>query len=149
MGRYYLKSHNRHIPADPNVSAEGGAGAEIPLQPLVQPMEVQGGAEIHLQLLEDPTVEQTLLSGEWDKVPVTQVLCFAAQGDHSCNHSFTHSLYAKDEQLTSYWTVTERIQDEEIKSTLRKFVDDTKMNGPVDAPEGWDANQRDLDSLRK
>lgn len=39
--------------------------------------------------------------------------------------------------------------DEEIKSTLRKFVDDTKMNGPVDTPEGWDANQRDLDSLRK
>ena len=56
------------------VSEEGGgggapgAGAEIPLQPggktMVrqavprQPMEVHGGADLHLQPMEDPTPEQ-------------------------------------------------------------------------------------------
>ncbi|GAB0207708.1 epimerase family protein SDR39U1 [Grus japonensis] len=52
------------------LSAEGegggapGARAKIPLQPVVrqavplQPMEVNGGADIHLQPMEDPTPEQ-------------------------------------------------------------------------------------------
>ncbi|GAB0181865.1 acid sphingomyelinase-like phosphodiesterase 3b [Grus japonensis] len=60
--------------ADTQVSAEGGAGgapgagAEIPLQPMektmvrqavpLQPMEVDGGADVHLQPMEDPTPEQ-------------------------------------------------------------------------------------------
>ena len=60
--------------ADTKVSEEGGGGgapgarAEIPLQPMVktmvrqavplQPMEVNGGADIHLQHMEDPTWEQ-------------------------------------------------------------------------------------------
>ena len=64
----------RNNPADPQVSEEGGgggapgAGAEIPLQPVVktmvrqavplQPMEVHGGADIHLQPVEDPMPEQ-------------------------------------------------------------------------------------------
>ncbi|GAB0207612.1 acid sphingomyelinase-like phosphodiesterase 3b [Grus japonensis] len=59
---------------DTKVSEEGegggapGAGAEIPLQPVVktmvrqaiplQPMEVHGGADIHLQPVEDPMPEQ-------------------------------------------------------------------------------------------
>ena len=64
----------RHSCADTKVSEkEGaggapGAGAEIPLQPMektmvrqagpLQPMEVHGGADIHLQLREDPTPDQ-------------------------------------------------------------------------------------------
>ena len=59
--------------ADTKVNEEGwgggapGAGAEIPLQPVVQPMvrqlcpapmEVHGGADLHLQPMEDPTLEQ-------------------------------------------------------------------------------------------
>ena len=60
--------------ADTKAREEGGgggapgAGAEIPLQPMVktmvrqavplQPMEVHGGADIHLQPMEDPTPEQ-------------------------------------------------------------------------------------------
>ena len=64
----------RNSPAATKVSEEGGGGgapgarAEIPLQPLVktmvrqavplQPMEVNGGADIHLQPVEDPTPEQ-------------------------------------------------------------------------------------------
>ena len=46
--------------ADTKVREEGGGGgapgarAEIPLQP----MEVNGGADIHLQPVEDPTPEQ-------------------------------------------------------------------------------------------
>ena len=64
----------RNSSADTKVSEEGGgggapgAGAEIPLQPIVktmvrqavplQPMEVHGGADIHLQPVEDPTPEQ-------------------------------------------------------------------------------------------
>ena len=59
--------------ADTKVSEEGGGGgapgtrAEIPLQPVVktmvrqavplQPMEVNGGADIHLQPEEDPMPE--------------------------------------------------------------------------------------------
>ncbi|GAB0183117.1 hypothetical protein GRJ2_000777000 [Grus japonensis] len=65
----------RNNSADTKVSAEGGGGgapgarAEIPLQQPVektmvrqavplQPMEVNGGADIHLQPMEDPTPEQ-------------------------------------------------------------------------------------------
>ena len=64
----------RNNSADTKVSEEGGgggapgAGAEIPLQPLVktmvrqavplQPMEVLGGADIYLQCVEDPMLDQ-------------------------------------------------------------------------------------------
>ncbi|GAB0181460.1 acid sphingomyelinase-like phosphodiesterase 3b [Grus japonensis] len=64
----------RNNSADTKVSAEGGGGgapdarAEIPLQPMektmvrqavpLQPMEDVGGADIHVQPMEDPTPEQ-------------------------------------------------------------------------------------------
>ncbi|GAB0181367.1 epimerase family protein SDR39U1 [Grus japonensis] len=64
----------RNNSADTKVGAEGGGGgaqgtrAEIPLQPMektmvrqavpLQPKEVHGGADIHLQPTEDPTSEQ-------------------------------------------------------------------------------------------
>jgi len=63
----------RNNSADTKVSQEGGGGApgiraEIPLQPVeqtmvrqavpLQPMEVHGGADLHLQPMEDPTLEQ-------------------------------------------------------------------------------------------
>ena len=69
-----MRRCERKNSADTKVSEEGGgggapgSGAEIPLQPLgktmvrqavpLQPMEVHGGADIHLQPLEDPTPEQ-------------------------------------------------------------------------------------------
>ena len=65
----------RNISADTKDSGEGrgGGGAEIPLQPVVktmvrqavplQPMEVHGGADIHLQPMEDPTLEQ--VDAQW------------------------------------------------------------------------------------
>ena len=64
----------RNNSADTKVREEGGGGgapgtgAEIPLQPVGkttvrqavprQPTEVHGGADIHLQPMEDPTPEQ-------------------------------------------------------------------------------------------
>ena len=64
----------RNHSAGTKVREEGGGGgapgarAEIPLQPMVktmvrqvvplQPMEVNGGADVHLQPVEDPTPEQ-------------------------------------------------------------------------------------------
>ncbi|GAB0207488.1 hypothetical protein GRJ2_003214500 [Grus japonensis] len=71
--------------ADTKVSEEGegggapGAGEKIPLQPVVksavmqvvplQPMEVHGGADIHLQPVKDPTLEQMdMPKGDCDPV---------------------------------------------------------------------------------
>jgi len=63
----------RNNSADTKVSEGGGgggapsSGAEIPLQPMektmvrqavpLQPVEVHGGADLHLQPVEDPTAE--------------------------------------------------------------------------------------------
>ena len=64
----------RNNSADTEISEEGGGGgapgtgAELPLQPMMktmvrqavplQPMEVNGGADLHLQPGKDPTPEQ-------------------------------------------------------------------------------------------
>lgn len=36
-----------------------------------------------------------------------------------------------------------------IEGSLSKFVNDTKLTGAGDNPEGWDTTQRGLDKLKK
>ena len=38
--------------------------------------------------------------------------------------------------------------DNGVECTLSKFVDDTRLWGVVNMPEGWDANQRELGKLK-
>ena len=67
-----MRTCKRNNPVDTKVSEGGGgdapgARAEIPAQPVVktmvrqvvplQPMEVHGGADLHLQPMADPTLE--------------------------------------------------------------------------------------------
>ncbi|KAK4830792.1 hypothetical protein QYF61_013625, partial [Mycteria americana] len=79
----------RNNSADTKVREEGGGGgapgtgAEIPLQPMVktmgrkvvpvQPMEVIGGADIHLQPVEDPTLKQADMP--WRKLQPVENPC--------------------------------------------------------------------------
>ena len=39
--------------------------------------------------------------------------------------------------------------DSEIECTLSRLAADMELNSAADAPEGWDATQRDLDKLEK
>jgi len=103
----------RNNSADTKVSAEGGgrgapgAGAEIPLQPVeqtmvrqavpLQPMEVHGGADPHLQPREDPMLEQEDASkGGCDPVGSPHWSRFAGRAYDPMGDPRWSSLFLKD-----------------------------------------------------
>ncbi|GAB0210172.1 hypothetical protein GRJ2_003483000 [Grus japonensis] len=102
----------RNNSADTKGSGGGGGGvpgtrAEIPLQPVektivrqavpLQPMEVNGGADIHLQPLEDPTPEQVdVPKGDCDSVESLHWSRFAGRTCDPVGNPCWSSLVLKD-----------------------------------------------------
>ncbi|GAB0176617.1 anoctamin-4 [Grus japonensis] len=158
----------RNNSADTKVSAEGGGGGapgtrvEIPLQPLektivrqavpLQPMEVHSGADIHLQPVEDPMLEQVEApEGDCDPVgslcwsrllagPVERGAHAGAEGreDLQVNRLETQIWIKPDIQKTD-------VDFSEILNAIQEIAKD--VNIFFDELEGVNSPSKDDDSL--
>ncbi|GAB0209734.1 hypothetical protein GRJ2_003439100 [Grus japonensis] len=128
---------------DTKVSEEGGgggspgAGAEIPLQPMkktmirqavpLQPMQVHGGADIHLQAMEDPTPEQVHApKGGCDPMGSLRWSRFACRTCDPVGDTHCSSLFLKYCTLWKGHTLEQFVKNYNLWEglMLEKFVED-------------------------
>ncbi|PKU45825.1 rna-directed dna polymerase from mobile element jockey-like [Limosa lapponica baueri] len=130
---------------------EVNGGADIHLQPmlktmvkqavLLQPTEVNGGADIHLQPMEEPVPEQHMVIYE-QFTALTYSGMFHAL--HPARHSFRQLANCHKWGAPGINTFISGIEN-----TLTKFADNSKLGGEVDMSEGLAILQRNLDRLEE
>ncbi|PKU42162.1 hypothetical protein llap_7536 [Limosa lapponica baueri] len=101
----------------------------------LQPMKVNGEADIHLQPVEDPIPEQTSKGNELRLWKIIYL------GLSKAFDTVPHDTLVSKLERDGF--------DSGIECTLSNFPDDTKLCGVLNTLEGQDAIQRDLGRLEK